>query len=842
MPIVDTTPTNYYDILLLKELLNKSTPKDGMAEKVEDFIKITTPLLNQIGNQAFSSYTLHGSIHSNKLLHIASYLIASETISQLNIVELALIIMSCYLHDIGMVCTKENCEAVLQSEEYINTIADWEELHIELKNYREAYVNAKTEAQKNYLEKKINDLHEIGLTSYLRPRHARRERYSEFITKIKQHSEHNNLFSINGVSFEDELISICESHNLESTCLNESIGIYEDAFPRDLPLGGYRVNIQFCAAILRISDILDFDSERTPSILFDCLRISFIELPSSEISLQEWNKHRSVSSIDIRNDEILIIVESKHPSIERSIREFCTLIETEIRATLFILSRNNSEITNKYRINLPGIVRPQIRSKGYIYKNLAFHLNESAIITLLLGENLYSSRLASIRELIQNSVDACLLRKNIKNDGEYFPQISVNLYSKRDAFSTKDEYWLEVIDNGIGMDDYILSNYFFKVGNSYYRSNDFFQETRLNKTQNFSPTSRFGIGILSVFMISDYLEVTTKRYLSPRGDDIGRSLFVHGKNGMAYVKENIYANYGTLIRVKLKDEFCVDEIAYFVDTYIKRNIIRTAIPLDLKLNQNNTIKIRNDNFYNIKSDFFQENRFLSRYFDNKKIKPKDIEPIRINLVDDSACIQGVIYLFYNKETEVFFKSNELPYLYFMMPVEFAGNRFTVNGFSMHSAKLSKALRIEINRLAVVIDIDVKAVPEVIFDVSRSSLNPSSISYIRKILLLSFRNSLNNVIFETDKIRKRFFENIVCDDVKVILEGDFDPIDDDEILSKVEAVVKSNNEQYWPHNFHKIIANKTNLSHTVALRAIKTLISYGSIENRFNNSFNENKRF
>ena len=60
-------------------------------------------------------------------------------------------------------------------------------------------------------------------------------------------------------------------------------------------------------------------------------------------------------------------------------------------------------------------------------------------------------------------------------------------------------------DNGIGMNLEVLQKYFLNIGSSYYRSKEF-QKVRnslINKGVDFDPVSRFGIGILSYFMISD---------------------------------------------------------------------------------------------------------------------------------------------------------------------------------------------------------------------------------------------------------------------------------------------------------------------------------------------------
>lgn len=52
------------------------------------------------------------------------------------------------------------------------------------------------------------------------------------------------------------------------------------------------------------------------------------------------------------------------------------------------------------------------------------------------------------------------------------------------------------------MDQYIIDNYYSKVGTSFYKSTDFYTLKSETKA-DFTPTSRFGIGILSCFMVAD---------------------------------------------------------------------------------------------------------------------------------------------------------------------------------------------------------------------------------------------------------------------------------------------------------------------------------------------------
>lgn len=91
-----------------------------------------------------------------------------------------------------------------------------------------------------------------------------------------------------------------------------------------------------------------------------------------------------------------------------------------------------------------------------------------------MGTHLYDDPEVALRELIQNSVDACMVRKTM-NDSyaeAYTPMISVRLYT------IGEEDYLCVDDNGIGMNQHIIDEYYTKIGVSYYKSNEFYELMR----------------------------------------------------------------------------------------------------------------------------------------------------------------------------------------------------------------------------------------------------------------------------------------------------------------------------------------------------------------------------
>ena len=71
----------------------------------------------------------------------------------------------------------------------------------------------------------------------------------------------------------------------------------------------------------------------------------------------------------------------------------------------------------------------------------------------LLGNDLYDSPLAMLRENIQNAYDAILERKEV--DSDFIPKIEIVI----------TEELVIVQDNGIGMNGDILANNYWKAGN-----------------------------------------------------------------------------------------------------------------------------------------------------------------------------------------------------------------------------------------------------------------------------------------------------------------------------------------------------------------------------------------
>lgn len=408
------------------------------------------PLLNNIKIK-LPEYTSHGENHSINVLDNMWKIIPQETRERLSLVEVILLIYSAYLHDIGMFINDSDINSIPNNPEYKIFKAKW------LKIY----------------DKDVEEI-EI-LKDFVRNIHAQRS--EQYIENKK------NLFVISEINYSSILKRICGGHILNIEQISQ--------YCENSKIANYCVNEKYLTIILRIADLLDIYPNRTPCVLYEKIK------PKNKISIQEWEKHLSITGWEINDAFIEIHAECSEYNTERVLRDFIKYINSEIKDSYLCLGCKN----DKYLFNLKGDISVEnINSDGsYIYNELKFELNTANIISLLMGNRLYSRPEYALRELLQNSIDAVLYRKKIEelspSKEKYYPQIAISF----------DNNVLSIEDNGIGMDIEIFKKYFMNIGKSYYKSSD-----AIERVKDFLPISEFGIGILSTFMVADNISVESK--------------------------------------------------------------------------------------------------------------------------------------------------------------------------------------------------------------------------------------------------------------------------------------------------------------------------------------------
>lgn len=449
----------------LKKIDSKFIPKiDTLYEHVYSVL----PKMNNI----FDNYTEHGIDHSLRVLNYMSQLIYN--VEKLSELELTMIIYVALLHDIGMV--------VDESERNSLTDNSINELGMKYSVIKEEYNNEKR-----------------SLQEYYRPIHGLRA--IKYIENMPQ-----GLFCMQeapGISFAEDIGKICMSHNESGDWIRANLR-------KSIIKEECEANPQYIAALLRLGDILDIDEKRTPHHIF-----RLFELDS--YSNLEWKQH-----FDIDNTKKIFIDEktgqkyvefrgiSNETEVHRKLLNYIDWINDELEFSSKLCSTFSDK---KYSLFIKEKVINRIETNGFSISDFRLTLDYKAVTGLLMGEKIYGDKKYGLREIIQNSIDACKLMQEISRPNflrtgeEYQPHITI--------IFDKDDGKVKVRDNGVGMTIDILRKYFLNVGVSYYSSSDF-----KYKGYNYKPIGNYGIGFLACFMLSENITVITKHYTETSSNEI----------------------------------------------------------------------------------------------------------------------------------------------------------------------------------------------------------------------------------------------------------------------------------------------------------------------------------
>ncbi|MGH1362978.1 MAG: HD domain-containing protein [Calditrichia bacterium] len=607
----------------------KSVASDSKVTCVKRLIEYSIPILDRI-IETFPTYTLHNGQHQLNILTLYSELLGPR-INELTDLEAAILILSAFYHDIGMVFD-EDSRHDLQSEELFSLFLSTNP-SARLKLEQESTID--------------NELSEW----YCRWSHA--ERVWVYLDKI------DDLLNWEGVNFRKELALVCLSHN-ESTKFIES-----DKLPSDY---WNNADLKFCAVLLRLADILDFDYSRSPESVYSYLGLDNPKSSSASISHNEWQKHLASKGFDFQlwskdiSYPIYFKATPNHPAVENDIRDFLEIIENELQQCRVVLR----SCSQKWRtFALPDkIDKTHIYSQGYTSGEFKFKLDQKQLLNLLMGESLYENSFVFVRELLQNAIDTTRHREkyemHVRKSSFELKPIEFSTWHDEAGFK-----WVRVDDYGMGMTLDQIEKYFLKIGNSFYNSDDF-EISKIDYPEGekkFTPISRFGIGILSCFMVGDIIEVSTKSIfcdnknihpirLSLQGidnyyflytdDDIPKEMPQDLKNEKTYRKE-----FGTSISIRINPNF--DREDFEIHNILENLAYASLVPVEYKssLYGDQQIDELPDKIIKHKISGEDKSR-LSHFLDKsiiKEINP-EIHRVPIRLINDKTPnASGMLYAF-----------------------------------------------------------------------------------------------------------------------------------------------------------------------------------------------------
>ncbi len=458
--------------------------------RLDDFRQRVSDETRQI-NELFPEYTPHdGQYHLRRLFNVADTIIGKERLEAMNSTELFILAVGLYGHDWGMAVSEQEKQYILTTD------LPKEEKAEDLWILHDERLRVSQFAHKQRLPMDSNGrIKEIPIEmwrEYIRETHADRsgERVRRFFEPID-----------GGIA--DAASRVCAGHWVNFEILQD-----HNLYPADFSALRETINIRAIAVYLRLVDLFDLAEDRTPYVIW-----KFVA-PRDPRSKMEWEKHRALRPVTCppyqEGRTIKVVGKTDNHEVYAALEDLKLRCEEELRGCNDVLARMKDP---RHKLDLYH-VDWDVGAQGFKPISIQFEFDRERMFEILSDEIYNGDPYVFLRELLQNSIDAIRMRREVlrsngiesTNLGAIY--VDVKHGDNGDAVIT----WR---DDGIGMDEYIVRNYLSVAGKSYYRSSDF---ERLGLKMD--PISKFGVGILSCFVAAERIEIETFKdpYLHPRGE------------------------------------------------------------------------------------------------------------------------------------------------------------------------------------------------------------------------------------------------------------------------------------------------------------------------------------
>ncbi|MEP3198783.1 MAG: ATP-binding protein [Lentilitoribacter sp.] len=498
-------------------LAEKATSLPAFGINLLDIRRNVEQILSQFGKDGlFSEYTPHDMSHIDDMLLTATWIIPENTKEIMTSGDWLMLVLCIYFHDMGLVVTKDEfsnrkktgfptfCKEILYAD------SDGSDYKAKVDSLEE------TEKEKFLYQEFVRHNHPVRVKTWIEGKKSDLYGYCKSQVEII-----SNLLAPLSAEFRTSLGQVCESHGLDD--LEDCKKYFQNA-----PFGNNpqeTVNKQYISALLRTIDLIQITSRRAPSSLYRLID------PVDPISQQEWAKQNKVRTVRAQipldsdgipapkqqSDTIEIFANFDEEIGFFGLNSYIRYATEQLKETHAILERTKHTSPKPYSFPWKNIDDSNIMVEGFEQEPFGFEIDQEKILDLLTGHTLYNNSNVVIRELTQNAVDAVRLQNH--ESGEKNGKVHVHWNT--------DKSRLTIRDNGTGMTQEVIENNLLKVGSSRYQSSKFKE-----KYPDFNPISRFGIGVLTAFMVADTVEIKT---ICP-AEELARSISLRSVHGKYLIK------------------------------------------------------------------------------------------------------------------------------------------------------------------------------------------------------------------------------------------------------------------------------------------------------------------
>jgi hypothetical protein len=514
--------------------------------------------------------TWYDPLHAERVAALMCDVVSPQRLERLSGYELALLLLASYAHDIGMSPRVSRAAALCRhlltangtdlSEADERELQDW--LDVEERGLEPPLQDAGDEGERDRRARLLT-------ARYVRDRHVE---WGE--NWVRDHLS-AKLPGDEYPELGDDLALICRVHRGSLAALSDP-----DLDPRFLRRGAVVVHRRYIACVLRTADALDLDPERVPDVM----------ISGREASLAAALRWRGAPELTFSIEEDGRVLAEARPSSarrHRAVDDTITQVENELRMARDIdaaapfgrAPRRTRPLPHAWR--LEPIVYRDVRPRDdrYVYVNGSFRPNTQKLLELLAGRDLYGEPMVALRELVQNAFDAVrerLARQRLQEGEPLDPDTVARLRGQHRValeLLRRDDgrWWLACRDSGGGMSREIITDYLLVSGSS--RPADVYSLERRARAAGFvlERSGRFGIGVLSYFMLADRVELRTRRCLeAPSGEYDAWRFATDGVGSFGELRRDPDWTEGTEVALRLREDADLEKFAAALRQFVRR--------------------------------------------------------------------------------------------------------------------------------------------------------------------------------------------------------------------------------------------------------------------------------
>ncbi len=284
-------------------------------------------------------------------------------------------------------------------------------------------------------------------------------------------------------------ITIHEANAVSQIILGHAVNNLQE-IQKEMVIESDLIDIRKLGAILSVADICHADSTRAPEIVLQHLELD-------EESLLHWRRHLQISGITRSTDHLIMSAVYFSEEGYRAVLEYKEQIERQLN---IVRPYFHSILTPITGVDLQA---QQLQSPFEVPLN--FQTNTSAIVDMLI-DGIYQRSDVFLREIVQNSLDACHLRfaRAMQRTEKFEPKIVISFLQQDEKLKA-----IRIDDNGVGLDLGDVQDTLLWIGNSIADKEDV--RDLLSKTTGKKLIATFGVGLLSCFKVAKKIVIRSAK-------------------------------------------------------------------------------------------------------------------------------------------------------------------------------------------------------------------------------------------------------------------------------------------------------------------------------------------